>query len=82
VENPDWLQQTLRTPEDCSLCIGITDVDRVSKIAPELFERKYKFIKTNKIISVLILDDAPLVWKIASFRRKFVLALKQLHAGR
>jgi len=49
VENPDWLQQTLRTPEDCSLCIGINDVDRVTKIAPELFEHEYKYINPVKL---------------------------------
>ncbi|XP_059469456.1 bifunctional arginine demethylase and lysyl-hydroxylase JMJD6-like isoform X2 [Neocloeon triangulifer] len=41
LENPDWLQDTTRRPEDCSVCVGVDSVDRITKISPQHFEQTY-----------------------------------------
>ena len=43
IEGRDSLVDYTRPPVDCSICIGIKEVDRVSGIKPELFEAKYAY---------------------------------------
>ncbi|KAF4530602.1 hypothetical protein B566_EDAN006808 [Ephemera danica] len=43
VEVPDWMQRACRPPEDCSLCRGLHQVERLADVSPELFEERYAY---------------------------------------
>ncbi|PSN56432.1 hypothetical protein C0J52_09545 [Blattella germanica] len=38
IHMPDQLVKIFRPPEDCAMCEGLTHVEKVSKISPNLFE--------------------------------------------
>ncbi|XP_065349796.1 uncharacterized protein LOC135945823 isoform X1 [Cloeon dipterum] len=59
--NPDWLQDSTRPPEDCSICAGVDTVDRVSQISPQLFEQKYAYSGRPVVI-----EDAMRNWTAPS----------------
>ncbi|XP_071440254.1 bifunctional arginine demethylase and lysyl-hydroxylase JMJD6-like [Hetaerina americana] len=40
---PDQLVKALRPPEDCSMCRGLTQVDKVVNISPAAFEERYAY---------------------------------------
>ncbi|XP_046406321.1 uncharacterized protein LOC124171223 [Ischnura elegans] len=40
---PDQLVRALRPPEDCSMCRGLTKVEKVANISPEEFEKRYAY---------------------------------------
>ncbi|XP_046683673.1 bifunctional arginine demethylase and lysyl-hydroxylase JMJD6-B-like [Homalodisca vitripennis] len=54
---PDKLVNWVRPAEDCTMCVGITQVDKVSGILPEEFETKYAY--SGKPVVVV---DGTLSW--------------------
>ncbi|KAG8226926.1 hypothetical protein J437_LFUL004644, partial [Ladona fulva] len=40
---PEQLVKAFRPPEDCSMCQGLTQVDKVVNISPDIFEERYAY---------------------------------------
>ncbi|ELU11050.1 hypothetical protein CAPTEDRAFT_142276 [Capitella teleta] len=57
VDVADVLLDVVRPPVDCGICRGITSVDTVSKLSPELFEMKYAYSGRPVVIT-----DATVGW--------------------
>ncbi|XP_074644943.1 bifunctional arginine demethylase and lysyl-hydroxylase JMJD6-like [Tubulanus polymorphus] len=48
---PDFAVDVFRPVKDCSVCEGMSEVDRVSNITPEEFEKKYAYSKRPVVIT-------------------------------
>ncbi|XP_045446983.1 uncharacterized protein LOC123655191 [Melitaea cinxia] len=55
---PDQLKSLFRQPEDCSMCIGVTDVTRLENISADEFEELYAY-NTKPVI----VTDATKDWE-------------------
>ncbi|KAJ9579290.1 hypothetical protein L9F63_024603, partial [Diploptera punctata] len=51
ISMPDQLLKTFRPPEDCSMCRGLHQVDKVSKISPGQFEEIYAYTGRPVVIT-------------------------------
>ncbi|XP_034943563.1 uncharacterized protein [Chelonus insularis] len=75
IDSPDIFRKIFRPAEDCSMCLGVQQVEKISNIDPDVFEERYAYSGMPVVIT-----DATKNWtasKVFSFQ-----FFKALYQGR
>ncbi|XP_046620673.1 uncharacterized protein LOC124305371 [Neodiprion virginianus] len=69
IDMPSSVHQVFRPPQDCSMCLGIQQVDKVTKIDPALFELRYAYSGQPVVVTDATTNwTAPKVFSFAFFK--------------
>ncbi|CAH1779400.1 unnamed protein product [Owenia fusiformis] len=72
IEMPDVVYEVTRPPTDCTICHGVTNIDKVNKITADIFEQKYAY--TGRPVVILNATDnwtAPGVFNFQFFKELY-----------
>ncbi|KAG7207795.1 hypothetical protein KM043_009404 [Ampulex compressa] len=69
IEMPPFTQKIFRPPEDCSICIDVQRVDRLSNVDPVVFEERYAYSGRPVVVTDAMANwTAPKVFSFSFFK--------------